>query len=140
MRTLLMLLLSVWMISSCSQAPIEKHTYVLPYKSFGTPSMSGKLLGVEWFQWNAHGDSRPIAYPVNIVVYRGITLKEAEATYPVNPEAEMDYRYVEYSDALSYFDKNIVEVNEMAEEGYPMGRLAEQLEDTRSLIIDAFAN
>ncbi|MDO6686728.1 MULTISPECIES: hypothetical protein [unclassified Agarivorans] len=136
----LVLLLGVLMVSACSQAPIEQHTYVLPYKAFGTPSMSGKLLGVEWFQWNAHGDSRPRAYPVNIVVYRGVALKNVEAAYPVNLEAEMDYRYVEYSDALIYFENNIVEVKGMAEEGYPMGRLAEQLEDTRSLIIHAFAN
>ncbi|GAB1623753.1 hypothetical protein AAOGI_38030 [Agarivorans albus] len=140
MRTLLMLLLSVLMVSACSQAPIEHQTYILPYKAFGSPSMSGNLVGVEWFQWQSHGDSRPRAYPVKVVVYRDIALKEVEAAYPVNPEAEMDYRYVEYSDALIYFENNIAEVKGMAEEGYPMGRLAEQLDETRSLIIDAFTN
>ncbi|WP_432460918.1 MULTISPECIES: hypothetical protein [unclassified Agarivorans] len=134
-RILPIVVASILLNSGCNQSSIEDKTLVLPYKAFGPPSMSGHLLGVEWFQWQSHGDSRPHEYPVKVVVYKDAFLEELEAAYPIDEALEQDFRYVEYTAAISYFDKNVHEVEEMVKEGYPMGNLSNELEETKSLIV-----
>ncbi|GAA5213669.1 hypothetical protein ACFSJ3_03055 [Corallincola platygyrae] len=129
-----LLILSTLLLTSCSEVEPAEYTYVLPYSAFGPPSMSGSLLGVEWYQWQPHGDSRPKQYPVKVVVYRELAKSEVEKAFPVNPAEELDYRYVSYSAAISYLDKNIKDVEAMEQEGFPMGRLAEELNTTKALI------
>ncbi|WP_221074765.1 hypothetical protein [Agarivorans aestuarii] len=139
-QILLILIASVFLTLGCTQSSIEDKTVVLPYKAFGPPSMSGHLLGVEWFQWQSHGDSRPREYPIKVVVYKDASLEELEAAYPIDEALEKDFRYVEYTAAINYFDKNVLEVEEMAKEGYPMGNLSNELEETKSLIVKALSN
>ena len=98
--------------------------------------MSGSLLGVEWFQWQSHGDSRPRKYDVNIVVYRDSSFEEVKSQYPISEKNEIDYRYVTYVDSITYFDENISNVVIMEQEGYPMGTLPDRLKATKAQIID----
>ncbi len=114
----------------------QSQILILPYSAFGPYTMSGSLLGVEWFQWQPHGDSRPRKYDVNIVVYRNISLDEVKRKYPISEKKKIDYRYVTYSDSISYFNENIIDVLNMKEEGYPMGTLADRLKAIKEQIID----
>jgi hypothetical protein len=127
----------VFFISGCSSNNSnQSQVLVLPYSAFGPPSMSGSLLGVEWFQWQSHGDSRPRKYDVNIVVYRDSSFEEVKSQYPISEKNEIDYRYVTYVDSITYFDENISNVVIMEQEGYPMGTLPDRLKATKAQIID----
>jgi len=131
----------VLLISGCSSNnSSQSQMFVLPYSAFGPPTMSGSLLGVEWFQWNSHGDSRPRKYDVNIVVYRNISLAEVKNKYPISKEQEIDYRYVIYSDSIAYFNENIIDVKNMKEEGYPMGTLADRLQTIKEKIMEKLSD
>ncbi|MDO6685271.1 MULTISPECIES: hypothetical protein [unclassified Agarivorans] len=79
-----LLIASSFLIFGCTQSSIEDKIIVLPYNAFGPPSMSSHLLGVEWFQWQSHGDSRPREYPVKVVVYKDASLEELAAAYLID--------------------------------------------------------
>lgn len=86
---------------------VEAASTVLPYGSFGPQAMSYEVLGFEWWQWQPHGDSRPREYDVRVVVYCNASSDEVARLYPVDRQAERDYRYITYDHALSYLDDNI---------------------------------
>ena len=52
-----------------------------------------------------------------MVVYRGVSLKKVKAAYPVNKEAKLDYRYVEYSKAVQWHDSQIASFNNSLSNG-----------------------
>ena len=80
------------------------------YEDFGPQALSWEHIGKEWWQWQPHGDSNPnTKYDVKVVVYRDISLEEIKKNYPINQKKNRDYRYFEYSKALSFLDKNIKE-------------------------------
>ncbi len=127
----------VFILNGCSTyAEDRKQSLVLPYSAFGPPTMSGTLIGVEWFQWLPHGESRPREYDINVIIYREIPLKDVKNLYPISQKKSVDYRYISYSDAVSYFDHNITEVIRMKKEGYPMGSLSEELKSVKIQIIN----
>ena len=80
-------------------------TLVLTYEDFGPQVAAHELLGMQWWQWEAHGDSDPTtSCPIKVVVYRGIPLSDAQRRHPTSEADLRDYRYVEYSMALQYLE------------------------------------
>jgi hypothetical protein len=120
------------LVGACkTQLPVT--TAVLQYEDFGPPSMVYELLGQGWWQWQDHGDSDPGKhYDIHVVVYRGVTLEEAKRRYPSVPDAEADYRYVPFEDAMRHLDEQIP----IAAEELPT--LAERLRATRREILSRF--
>jgi hypothetical protein len=49
--------------------------HVVPYEAFGPQAIAYKLIGMEWWQWDNHGDSRPRKYPIKVVIYWGQSLE-----------------------------------------------------------------
>jgi hypothetical protein len=94
---------------ACTSAFAKSGTYVLQYEDFGPPVIASDLVGMDWWQWQTHGDSRPRRYDIKIIVYRGLPLDQVTARYPVVPEKNKDFRYVEYAAALEYLDEKIKE-------------------------------
>ena len=106
------------------------HAVVLAYDDFGPQVLAGELLGPEWWQWEAGGswalDDR---FDVRVVVYRGMTLAEAQAEYPT-VEGRADYRHVSYDDAMAFLERALVETD-----GEPsLRRLHEELAATRAWV------
>jgi len=79
--------------------------HVLPYSAFGPQVIAHELIGMEWWQWDNHGDSRPREYPIKVVVYWDQTLEETQKRFPVEREKEKDFRYVEYAPAVKHMEK-----------------------------------
>jgi hypothetical protein len=91
---------------ACS-ARVEAASTALPYGSFGPQVLAYEVLGFEWWQWQPHGDPRPRAYDIHVVVYCNLSTEQVARMYPVDPRTERDYRYITYDRALSYLDDNI---------------------------------
>ncbi len=106
------------------------HTLLLDYDEFGPPVVAHKIIGMDWWQWEGHGDSRPRKYAIKVVVYKNIDLKDIENKFPVNSSLKQDYRYVEYSVAIDY-------LNELIGEGV-LKALTDKMVGTRTKIIKAF--
>ena len=136
MKLIFSLFLGLVLIVCGCASKNENQMLLLPYSAFGPPTMSGKLLGVEWFQWLPHGDSRPRKYDVKVIVYRDVSLLDVKNNYPVSSNLNIDYRYIHYSDAVIYFNDNITEVLKMEREGFPMGTLEFELSTAKAQIID----
>jgi len=97
--------------------PLKGGELVLPYSAFGPPAMSHELIGTEWWQWDSHGDDDPRSSPpVKVVVYWDQSLDKTKEKYPVDRGKELDFRYVEYAAAVSYFEKALMELDKMAKE------------------------
>ncbi|MFX0202760.1 MAG: hypothetical protein ACFFCW_42190 [Candidatus Hodarchaeota archaeon] len=91
-----------------AEPPGGRRTIVLSYSDFGPQILAHELVGYEWYQWDSHGDSDPhTKYNVRVIVYKNIALKEVKKLYPVNKDKKQDYRYVEYNEALKYFNRHI---------------------------------
>ncbi len=99
------------LLSACANTGPEAtgRTLVLSYQDFGPQVIAKDLIGMQWWQWEAHGDSRPREYDIKVVVYRGMALSTVENRFPVAPDKQQDYRYVEYLEALAYLDRVIAE-------------------------------
>jgi len=95
-------LLAIYML--CANAPV----IVLDYSDFGPQAMAYELIGFQWWQWEKPCCSEPDSiYNIKVVVYKDIALNEVKALFPVNPEQQQDYRYLEYSKAVSYLNQHI---------------------------------
>ena len=93
---------------ACSSTS-KQQVLLLDYTDFGPQVIAHELLGMEWWQWQPHGNSRPTTYPIKVAVYRKISLEEVQSRYPINREKEQDVRYVNYQEALTYLDSHIQE-------------------------------
>lgn len=82
---------------------------IFNYSDFGPQARAYKLIGMEWWTWSSHGDSRPRKYDIKVVVYKDISLDEVKKLYPVIKEKKQDYRYLKYADAIKYLNKHIGE-------------------------------
>ena len=102
-------MLAVLLITCCKHTPSQ---YVLfNYEDFGPQAMAWETIGMQWWQWDNHGDSDPNStYDIKVVVYRDISLQKIKSIFPVVEAAKKDYRYIEYNEALKYLDRNISEV------------------------------
>lgn len=96
------------LVSGCSNAG-NQNTLVLGYSDFGPQVIASEIIGMEWWQWQAHGESRPARYDIKVVVYNNIDLSEVKKAYPVNEKQNQDYRYLGKSAALKYLDEKIKE-------------------------------
>ncbi len=75
---------------------------ILPYSAFGPQAAAYELIGMEWWQWESHGDGPGREYPIKVVVFWDQSEAEAAKSYPVNQEELQDFRYVEYSKAVGH--------------------------------------
>ena len=83
---------------------------VLKYHDFGPQAAAYETIGMEWWQWDNHGDSDPdYRYDIKIVVYRDIPLHQVKEAYPVLKEKKQDYRYLSYAKAMAYLNGQIQE-------------------------------
>ena len=93
---------------------------ILPYSAFGPQVAAHKLIGMKWWQWNTHGDSKPRDYPIKVVVFWDQTLEVTAKNYPVERAKEKDFRYVEYSKALAHMEAMIEEFKEAKIDATPI--------------------
>lgn len=84
---------------------------ILPYSAFGPQAAAYELVGMEWWQWDPHGDSRPRDYPIKIVVFWDQTRDDTAKKHPVDRDNLQDFRYVEYSKAVTHMARIIQEFN-----------------------------
>jgi hypothetical protein len=96
-------------LSVACSSDINENIVVFNYKDFGPQVIASEIIGMEWWQWQPHGESRPAQYDVKVVVYRNVTLERVKNIYPVISEQKQDYRYLEYDAALVYLDEKIKE-------------------------------
>ena len=108
MRNIIISLFLMVLVSCASTTP-KATAYVLEYRDFGPPVIASDLIGMDWWQWKNHGDSRPKEYDIKVVVYKNIDLVEIKKLYPVVASELQDYRYVKYHDALKYLDEHIAD-------------------------------
>lgn len=103
-------------VFDCSYAIESENVVILNYSDFGPQSMSYKVLGNEWWQWDPHGDSRPEKkYDIKVIVYRNISLMNVKEMHPVIEEKNQDYRYIEYNMAIQHLDELIKVMKEWKE-------------------------
>lgn len=87
---------------------------VLNYDDFGPQIIAYEVIGMGWWQWEDHGDSRPKKYDIKVVIYKDINLEKVKSLYPTDSKKEKDYRYLEYRLAMKYLDSRIEENVEAA--------------------------
>ncbi len=104
----LLLVFSLGLLMGCASHNSQQMV-VLDYDDFGPQVIANEVLGMAWWQWDNHGDSRHRNYDVNVIVYRYVALKDVASQYPVNVEKKIDFRYLHYQKALDYLDEKIAE-------------------------------
>jgi len=119
-------------LTSCASIAEHSGSYVLNYGDFGPQSMAFELIGNEWWQWQDYGYYRPRKYDIKVIVYRNIALDKVKQLYPVDPDKNMDYRYVEYNNVINYLDRNIKE--------NVIRSLTKELSTTKNKIIKALGS
>ena len=87
----------------------NQNTLVFRYSDFGPQVIASEIIGMEWWQWQSHGESRPTKYDIKVVVYNKIDIADVKKLYPVIEKQNQDYRYLEKSTALEYLDEKIKE-------------------------------
>ena len=102
---------------------------ILPYPAFGPQAAACKLIGMEWWQWDSHGDSRPRDYPIKVVVFWDQTLEETAKRHPVDQAKLRDFRYVEYSKAIVHMRKVIKDLKAAEWDAAPIERALMTLEN-----------
>lgn len=102
---------------------------ILPYSAFGPQVTAYELIGMEWWQWDLHGDGRDREYPIKVVVYWNQTRDETSKRHPVDQAKLQDFRYVEYSKAVAHMGKVIKDFKESALDAVPIERALVNLEN-----------
>ncbi|MCF6337688.1 MAG: hypothetical protein L3J84_07010 [Gammaproteobacteria bacterium] len=102
----LLIVFSFVLLAACANQ-VKQNTVVLNYSDFGPQVIASEIIGMEWWQWQSHGESRPAVYDVKVVVFQDIPLKEVKRLYPVNPDRQKDYRYLKYEKALDFLNSKI---------------------------------
>ena len=105
---------------------------ILPYSAFGPQVSSYELIGQEWWQWESHGDSRPREYPIKVVVFWDQTREDTAKRHPVDREKLQDFRYVEYSKAVTHMERVIKEFRGAALDASPIERGLAQLKKQKA--------
>lgn len=107
MKNLITLMLALILVSCTNQKRVNE--VVLEYQDFGPQVIAYEIIGMEWWQWNEHGDSRPTQYDIRVVVYMNTSLEEIERRYPIIENEKQDFRYLEYQEAIEYLNNKIEE-------------------------------
>ena len=114
------------------------NSFVMKYADFGSPIRSDELLGPESSQGSGQRADDP-RDDIQVVVYRNVDLATVKRTYP-ELGGKSVYRYVEYSQAIDYLDKQIeaLKANNIrdAEYGKFKEKLISKYEQSRSRIIE----
>jgi len=105
---------------------------ILPFSAFGPQAAAYKVIGMEWWQWDSHGDSRPRDYPIKIVVFWDQTREDTAKRYPVDREKLQDFRYVEYSKAITHMERTIKELKELELDASAIERWLVQLKKQKA--------
>jgi hypothetical protein len=116
------------------------NSFVMKSTDFGPPGSSDELFGSERSQGNGQragelnsGDD------IKVVVYRNVALATVKRTYP-ELGSESVIRYVEYSQAMDYLDKQIEELkannNQETEYSKLDKKLISEYEQSRAKIIE----
>ena len=81
---------------------------VLDYSDFGPQVAAYRLLGPEWWQWQAHGDSDPkTQYSIRVVVYNEGSESNVRSQYRLIPSENKDYRWIPLNQAFQYLNEEI---------------------------------
>lgn len=89
--------------------------------------MAYRVLGSKNLQWEPEVPILIGQGKVYVVVYRGIPLKTVSKYYPQDRSRNLDYRYLQYGEALNYLDSKI--------ERNLLRRVTDRLRRTRETII-----
>ena len=127
MKNTIIALLFVLMMSTVRAGEV-----ILPYSAFGPQVVAHELIGMEWWQWDSHGDSRPREYPIKVVVFWDQTLEETAKNHPVDQAKLRDFRYVAYSKAVDHMKKTIKEFKEAELDATPIERALTQLKKQKA--------
>lgn len=100
---------------------------ILPYSAFGPQVAAYELIGMEWWQWESHGDGDDREYPIKVVVYWDQTREETATRHPVDREKLQDYRYVEYTMAVEHLEAIIKSFKEEKLDAAAMERALAEL-------------
>ena len=103
-RAIVFLCISLFV--GCSNNANDK-SVVLNYDAFGPQVIASEVIGMQWWQWQAHGDSTQKNYDIKVVVYKDVSIESIEKQYPVDSNKENDFRYLEYQAAIRYLDEKI---------------------------------
>ena len=139
---ILVLILGViaFSISLHRNRPHFPNSFVMKYEDFGSPGSSDELFGSERTQGNGQrADELSSTDDIKVVVYRNVDLATVKRTYP-ELGGKFVYRYVEYSQAMAYLDKQIEELkanNNQETENSEWGKkLISDYEQSRAKIIE----
>ena len=116
------------------------NSLVMKSADFGSLNSSDELFGTESSQERSQqAESLNNRDDIQIVVYRNVDLVTVKRTYP-ELAGKYVYRYVEYSQAIDYLDKQIEELKANSSQDAEYGRVREKLiseyEQSRSKIIE----
>lgn len=95
-------------IACADEKDIVANVVILEYDDFGTNLIAHELIGMDWWQWDNHGDDERKAN-IKIIVYAD-TKKADVAKVFVSKKYIVDYRYVSLEKATAYFRKWIKEL------------------------------
>ena len=105
-----------------------ENTMVLVYDDFGPQIIAHDLIGMQNWQWDTESDGNPnAALDIKVIVYRGVSLEQVKSQFPVSAEIKQDFRYVEYTKAMSFLNHHI--------EQNVLPIVADELRQTRDKII-----
>ncbi len=113
------------------------HTILFRYDDFGPQVLASRLIGMDWWSWEAGGSFEPTdSFDVRVVVFRDRTVEQVAARYPTIEKAS-DYRLVSRESALRYLDEAERELRASPKgpDEYDFGPLISRLERTRATIL-----
>lgn len=130
-RALSFILLSLVSLSACrKQSTQALRAVVLNYEDFGPKYLAYTLLGNEWYQWEESEDENK-TYHIKVVVYKDEDPERVKKAYPVQPEAEQDYRYISYEAAMEYLNRH-------SQNAALSESSRQKLEETKLRLMEAF--
>ena len=110
-----LLILGYLFILACNNS--LKQYAIFDYEDFGPQAMAWEKIGMQWWQWDNHGDSDPDSkYDIKVVIYKGIQLGQIKKLFPLDKSQNKDFRYLEYHDSMKYLNDKIEELSHEKEE------------------------
>ena len=119
-----------------SQTVCPPSTIFFEYEDFGPQVMAHELLGMDWYQWQPHGDPDPNSTDrVRVIVYIDIELSKVQKLYPVDPRKNQDYRYVHIDRAISFLQNKTKELDEYEDDETNFAQLRKRLQNTLNRLL-----
>lgn len=108
------LLLAIVVVLGGCQRKDPNEVRILEYGDFGPSAAAFKVIGLPFYQWDTHGAEENVKCNIKVVVYKG-PLDVVKAKYPT-VKGEVDYRYVERGDAITFLKDAIADCERFAKE------------------------